>query len=136
MMSSQHKHGSLGGHVLPGSFFIMWSIWWFVAISGSWIQRAQSNSGVQQRPQVTRYGASHATRVPLEPTLKLIACSIGILGELYFSHHANWRYGMLVMKFTRSNRIKYNVHIQIFACAKTCMAAVSTCITGPKHGTG
>lgn len=23
-----HKHGAFDGHVLPGSLFVVWSLWW------------------------------------------------------------------------------------------------------------
>ena len=83
-----HRHGSLGGHVLPGAFFIIWSVWWFVNISSIYIHRAQRKKAYAAQPH---YRLSVAPAFPFEAVIKISLCTLGILGELYLSHHAHWR---------------------------------------------
>jgi hypothetical protein len=87
---SHHRHGSIGGHVLPGAFFIIWSTWWFLNISSIYIHRTQRKKAFKAQAHFRFYlGPS----VPAEAFLKISLCFVGILGELYFSHHATWRCG-------------------------------------------
>jgi Family of unknown function (DUF716) len=86
--SAHDRHGSLGGHVLPGAFFMLWSLWWFVNMSSIYIHRAQRKKNYKSRPH---YRLSAFPSVPFEPLVKIVLCLVGILGELYFSHHAQWR---------------------------------------------
>jgi hypothetical protein len=83
-----HKHGSLGGHALPGIFFVAWGTWWFASICSIYIHRTQRRKAWVSRPH---YRLPLAASVHLEPLAKIILPFIGILGELYFSHHAKWR---------------------------------------------
>eukprot|EP00892_Ulva_mutabilis_P005000 jgi/Ulvmu1/2872/UM146_0014.1 len=83
----QHKHGSLGGHVLPGSFFLMWATWWFANIVSIQIHRAQQRKEFTSR---SYYQSTYISKLPLEPLAKLILPFIGILGELWLSH-GKWR---------------------------------------------
>jgi hypothetical protein len=42
-MSDTHKHGSIGGHVLPGSFFCVWAAWWFINIASMQVSSGLNN---------------------------------------------------------------------------------------------
>lgn len=83
-----HRHGSLGGHVLPGAFFIIWSVWWYINMASIYIHRAQRKKAYAAQPH---YRLSVAPTFPFEAVIKISLCTVGILGELYLSHHAHWR---------------------------------------------
>lgn len=84
----KHQHGSLGGHVLPGSFFLIWATWWFANIVSIQIHRAQHRKEFTSR---SYYHSTYLSKLPLEPLAKLVLPFIGILGELWLSH-GKWRY--------------------------------------------
>ena len=54
-------HGTLEGHILPGSFFLIWSTWWLVSIfrySQLCSYVANVLSGVAHIPRVVKMQAS------------------------------------------------------------------------------
>ena len=87
-MHQHDKHGSLGGHVLPGFFFIVWAIWWFVNVSCIYIYRTKRKKGFSAQ---AHYRLAVLPKWQLEPVCKVVLPLLGIAGELYLSHHAHWR---------------------------------------------
>lgn len=87
-VSAHPKHGSLGGHALPGAFFITWGLWWFFQACVIHFRRAHRRKAFRAR---AHYGLPLAGAAHLEAAAKLALPFVGILGELYFSHHARWR---------------------------------------------
>ncbi|KAI9552099.1 hypothetical protein GHT06_022436 [Daphnia sinensis] len=72
--------GTLLGHMLPGSFFILFAIWWLISISRRYYRSRLSRHGEDYRSS-TMYTSSCLPRVPIEGILKIVATSIGIIGE-------------------------------------------------------
>lgn len=87
-MHSHGKHGSLGGHVLPGSFFIVWALWWLFNIIGIHLNRLTKKKVFKARAW---YKFGYWPSFALEPAMKILLPFVGILGELWFSHHWQWR---------------------------------------------
>lgn len=86
-----YTHGAFLGHVVPGSFFIVWGSWWALSLFHSFIR-----SRMQRRPFRSRawfalpLGPAWLQQAPLEPALKVLLPSIGALGELWLGHES-WR---------------------------------------------
>jgi hypothetical protein len=80
---------SLMGHILPGTFFAMFAIWWGFCIA---IKHFHSRHSTKNSRKPIRYRATTTfscqccplpslRRIPFESYLKIICVSIGILGE-------------------------------------------------------
>jgi hypothetical protein len=80
---------SLMGHILPGTFFAIFAIWWGFCIP---IKHFHSRHSTKKSRKSIRYRATTTfscqccplpslRRIPFESYLKLISVSIGILGE-------------------------------------------------------
>lgn len=70
--------GSFGGHALPGSFFIVFSVWWTVNQFYRYFTRKKFTSTTTYPLSCGRY------KIALfEPILKLVLICIGIIGEVY-----------------------------------------------------
>jgi hypothetical protein len=84
-----HRHGSFSGHVLPGSFFLLWGVWWCLTASAEWHQRARSARGdavaFRARPwwPLAPHKGSSAWWVMLEPRLKALLPLAGVVVELW-----------------------------------------------------
>jgi len=84
--------GSFGGHILPGSFFIVFGVWWTTQISKIRLERGRNRERSGQRRlekyrtffPCTLYGYS----LPLEPFIKILSTSIGICIEFNSSFKA------------------------------------------------
>lgn len=88
--------GTLGGHLLPGSFFIIFALWWSFITA---IRYAQSkmkspykkNSIIGYRSSVTMpcicCPCGVFRRAPIESILKATLATIGILGEVITGFH-------------------------------------------------
>ncbi|EFX83394.1 hypothetical protein DAPPUDRAFT_301897 [Daphnia pulex] len=72
--------GTLLGHMLPGTFFILFAVWWLVSITRRYYRSRISRHGEEYRSS-TMYLSSCLPRVPIEGILKIVATSIGIAGE-------------------------------------------------------
>jgi hypothetical protein len=93
-----HKHGSFAGHILPGSFFLLWGVWWCLAASAEWHQRARvarGDAAVAFRARAWWPLASHksgsAWWVTLEPRLKALLPLAGVVVELWCAGQASER---------------------------------------------
>lgn len=84
--------GSLGGHLIPGSFFIIFSIWWSYVTSIRYFQLKLSslsnNKTKKYQSTVTMpcicMPCSKLRRLPIESYLKLVFTLIGIVIEFTF----------------------------------------------------
>lgn len=102
--------GSFGGHVLPGSFFIMFSLWHALQLSIRYF-RAKQRNGMPFKVNIN-FG-THATTTllenfqsqtyfvsqccscapfPLESVLKVILTAIGLAGEVITALDNNGRF--------------------------------------------
>lgn len=91
--------GSYAGHVLPGSFFVLFGLWWWFHVLAL-IAQAQARllkhrfSAVQIKRDCAfelldfesstwrKVPVSSMSRFPVEPCLKIIAATVGIIAEL------------------------------------------------------
>lgn len=120
--------GSYAGHVLPGSFFIIFGLWWWFNILAK-IAEAQAKyfkrHSVAQRGRTEKFDfeldfessvwmkvpLSCLRNFPVEPCLKVIACTVGIIAELskgewnlldnhgHFSHLNNFGHATMFGSF-------------------------------------
>ncbi|XP_065582958.1 transmembrane protein 45B-like [Artemia franciscana] len=75
--------GTLLGHVLPGTFFIGFSFWWTWAIFQRytlWHKKKQTKHSMCYRNSAS-YHCFFFQNLPIEGIVKLMAITIGILGE-------------------------------------------------------
>lgn len=93
--------GTLGGHILPGSFFICFSIWWSFITAIRFVQSKprRSSDGSSAHRMLYRTSATmpciclpgHKLRqAPMESWVKIILASIGIFGEIVTGMHFNY----------------------------------------------
>lgn len=85
--------------MLPGAFFILWSLWWFVNVSCIYIHRTQRKNAFAAQ---AHYRLPLLPEVQLEPIGKVVLPLIGIAGELYLSHHLRWRCALRASRFVAS----------------------------------
>ena len=81
--------GAFTGHVVPGSFFLVWGLWWAVTTYNHYIKclalkRPFQTRGWRQVP----FGPQRLREVPLEPFVKICLPLVGILGELWLGHES------------------------------------------------
>ena len=88
--------GSLQGHLLPGSMFMIISVWWFI---GETLQRGHRNyracsrgrfRGSRAAVQPVWYSCPGGRRssLPVEPIVKVVFAVLGVLAELLVSRAA------------------------------------------------
>jgi hypothetical protein len=75
-----------------GCLFVqVWGAWWLVALCDTYLTALALNRPFSSRPWYHAFfGPTWLRRIPLEPVLKVILPSIGILGELWLGHES-WR---------------------------------------------
>lgn len=115
--------GSFAGHILPGSFFIIFGLWWWFHILAT-IAKAQAKffkcrhkRGINNFEFATAFVSSTWQKVPVpclralpvEPGLKVVAAAVGIIGEL---SKANWS---LLDKAGRFSSLNNFSHATMFA---------------------
>ncbi|GAB4813862.1 hypothetical protein N2152v2_000908 [Parachlorella kessleri] len=87
--SYYYIHGAFLGHVVPGTFFIVWGTWWMVAGFQFYLVSLANKQSFKSR---SWYRWPWAPRViqqlPLEPIVKVVLPSLGILGELWAGHES------------------------------------------------
>ena len=86
--------GTLVGHIVPGTFFICFSLWWAIAIFRRYFHSALNPSAPAYKSTAT-FTSRHAD-VPVEPLLKLLACIIGIIGEAVTGFDNDWNYSNIM----------------------------------------
>jgi hypothetical protein len=83
----QHAHGSYRGHVLPGSMFLIWSVWWTLNLMARYLICQKTKRQFISRPW---FFWKWRPTVLVEPLLKILLPGLGILVELRLGHKA-WR---------------------------------------------
>ncbi|RNA39623.1 transmembrane 45B-like, partial [Brachionus plicatilis] len=86
----QSQMGSLAGHLLPGTFFILFAVWWSFVTAIRYIQskhylsakKSKANYVSQTTMPCICLPSESLRRSPVESCFKLTAGLIGILGEL------------------------------------------------------
>ncbi|XP_060068244.1 transmembrane protein 45B-like [Ylistrum balloti] len=76
--------GNFEGHALPGSFFIVFALWWTVQMFHRYLTCQRQNlrfTSTPTYPCVCLCGK--AKNWPIESLLKLFFTSVGIIGEIY-----------------------------------------------------
>lgn len=80
--------GSLAGHLLPGTFFLIFSVWWSFVTAIRYIQSKHLSSSKKSKSYETSstmpcicLPSKRLRRAPTESYIKFIAGLIGILGE-------------------------------------------------------
>ena len=115
--------GSFAGHILPGSFFIIVGLWWWFHILAA-IAKVQAKflkrrdkRGINDFEFATVFVSTTWQKVPLpclralplEPSLKVVAATVGIIGEL---SKANWS---LINKADHFSSLNNFSHATMFA---------------------
>ena len=77
--------GSLQGHALPGSFFLVVSLWWMVQITRRSLTCRDQRSAKFYTSSAYPCGWGRCTRWPLEAIIKMAMTTFGMIGELYAS---------------------------------------------------
>ena len=72
--------GTLLGHLLPGSFFISFSLWWMVSIFGRYFASIRGQKSKDYRNTAT-FALQRWPNIPIEAYIKLFAVIAGIIGE-------------------------------------------------------
>lgn len=86
--------GSLGGHVIPAIFFLVYGIWWSIATVWVYLSDKYNlkNKGVYDKGNLMRKSyipVPYLPRWPIEPVLKIIFPAMGIIMEVFFAAHWN-----------------------------------------------
>ena len=82
--------GSFMGHIVPGSYFISFALWWTFSIFKRYFQSVLHPSG--KKYESTATFSSSNSRIPTEPLLKCLASVIGIIEEAVQGFDSNWNY--------------------------------------------
>lgn len=91
--------GTLAGHLLPGSFFILFGLWWSYVTAIRFIQSRMKSP--YKKDSLNPYKTSvtmpciccpcnRLRRAPVESYVKLIFATIGLLGEVITGVHRNY----------------------------------------------
>jgi len=88
--------GSLQGHLLPGSMFIIISVWWFIGETlqkrhGGYFNRSRGRfRGSKAAVQPVWYSCpgTRLSSLPVEPIAKIVFLVLGVLAELFVSRAA------------------------------------------------
>lgn len=78
-------HGSWLGHALPGTFFLVWGIWWMLSVSLAYHRSITARQKFQSQtwyPLTCKYGCRSVEK--LEAWLKAILPMVGMFAEVYF----------------------------------------------------
>uniref|UniRef100_H2ZJW5 Transmembrane protein 45B n=1 Tax=Ciona savignyi TaxID=51511 RepID=H2ZJW5_CIOSA len=101
--------GSYGGHVLPGSFFIFFGVWYVIKYSWSFL-RVRTNRNEPSRC----FGKIPCHGIVVEGVVKIFFISVGMLVELFypgapggrlhndagnFTHPMNWQHATMYFFF-------------------------------------
>ena len=85
--------GSLEGHVVPGSMFIILSVWWFIGevlqdrLGNGIAARAKTELGKRQSKLIHPLwypcpGHGKLSKFPVEPVIKVVFAILGVIAEL------------------------------------------------------
>lgn len=82
--------GTFVGHLAPGSFFIAFALWWTFSIFKRYFQSVIRPNGQPYR-STAAFTSTHS-KIPVEPLLKLLASTTGIIGEAVTGFDNDWNY--------------------------------------------
>jgi hypothetical protein len=89
--SYYYTHGAFLGHIVPGAFFILWGVWWLVALFDTFLTTMAFKHKFSSKAWYHAFfGPVWLRRIPLEPLIKIFLPFMGILGELWLGH-PSWR---------------------------------------------
>jgi hypothetical protein len=89
--SYYYTHGAFLGHIVPGTFFIIWGTWWLIATFHYYLRAAAARRQFTCRSWYpVFFGPEWLRSVPLEPLVKITLPFFGVLGELWLGHES-WR---------------------------------------------
>ncbi|EIE18466.1 hypothetical protein COCSUDRAFT_60132 [Coccomyxa subellipsoidea C-169] len=83
--SLRPEHGTWPGHVLPGSFFLIWASWWLFSTFRLHLQ-AGRQAPFRSRAWFPFSWGVRGRQLPVEPALKVALTFIGINAELWAGH--------------------------------------------------
>ncbi|XP_014675896.1 PREDICTED: transmembrane protein 45B-like [Priapulus caudatus] len=108
--------GTFMGHVIPGSFFLVFGTWWTSQIAYRYA-RAQARRGLPYRSSVTFPCPGCLRSVPVEAILKVVLCSIGIAGEVVtgfrdgkFVNYGNAQHSVMFLLFGLTGVVDVALH--------------------------
>lgn len=112
--------GTLTGHLLPGSFFIVIAIWWSINIFVKYfrslnVSRSSNSSSSQYANQVSHNPTNF--KLPLESTAILLATTFGIIGETW----TGFRGGEFVNIIPNGHHIVMYAFFWLYAIADFCI---------------
>ena len=86
--------GTLAGHLLPGSFFIAFSVWaslnlFYQYFTRNWLRNAASQPATTGREPYQNSIAFNPKKFPLASMAGLVAIVLGILGETWTGFDSN-----------------------------------------------
>jgi hypothetical protein len=90
--------GTLMGHIVPGTFFAIFAVWWGFCVAVKYFHSRHSTKK-SRKPNPYRTSttfsciccpSSSLRQIPLESYIKIICVSIGILGEVVTGFHHNY----------------------------------------------
>lgn len=101
--------GTLLGHLVPGTFFILFAVWWGFSIGIKHFQASRSRKRIVYRSTTTFpcffCSSSSSRRIPIESYIKLICSILGMIGEFAtgFTHLYNETLKRKVWGFGENN---------------------------------
>jgi len=83
--------GTWMGHVLPGTFFVGFALWWIYSILYRYYKCRFTHQEDNYRNSVT-FTVATFSKLPVEGIIKVIATGVGIIGEVAtaFDEHGRW----------------------------------------------
>ena len=93
-----NKMGTLLGHVLPGSFFILFSLWWIVSISQRYF-RSKFDPHFGKYKNTATFPSRRWSNIPVEAYFKLLAAVAGTIGEIITGFKwvdGSWQFANLI----------------------------------------
>ena len=131
--------GSFAGHVLPGSFFLVCSSWWWLNL----LRLTAKTSSTRNRDRLAGAKSTvhfntwfhcerprRLTRLPVEPILKVVAASVGILAEV---SHGDWTLLNQNRDFVHLNNFSHATMFAVFLiCALTEILAFVDAVAVPR----
>lgn len=84
-----YTHGAFLGHVVPGSFFIVWGTWWAVCLYHYYLRACVARKQFTGRAWWrVPFGSARVRNIPFEPLVMVLLPLCGILGELWLGHES------------------------------------------------
>lgn len=143
--------GNLGGHVVPGIFFIIYGLWWIIATL--WLYLTQKYQVKQQKRFFDAENISKRSYIPLcllpqwpvEPVLKIFFASLGVFVEEFLTmvpnddgigEHVGFKVWSLHNEIDGSFAPQAKLHhITMYSCfmVSGIVDLLSLCIQYPKH---